>query len=113
MTPSDFLCAYCVDNPAISMELDDGKQRPVCRVCSAEDVPDPGKSETMTDRVLDFVKDRPGASSGAMRVAWKLDRMGLEKLMQVLRLCVRSGRLTRTGAQWHYQYWPAAKKEAA
>jgi hypothetical protein len=113
MNAADFLCAWCVDNPAVAMDLDDGKQRPVCESCSSSDVGDPFRAETMTDRVLAFVTERPGATTGDMRRAFKVDRKGLEELCQQLRRLSRLGRLERTGVPSSYRYWPVAKKEAA
>lgn len=108
----NFLCAWCVDRPAVTMELEDGKNRPVCDVCSSEEVPERSTTGTLVERALQYITANPGCTTGAMRLAWKLNRGDLDVLIKSLWRLNRDGRVERTGVQSRYQYWPK-RKEAA
>jgi len=105
------LCAWCVENPAVRMEMVDGRLRPVCSVHGAKET----HSRTeMTERVVAHVAENPGCTGGDIRRALRLDTEQANRAHQSLRAMVKSGKLRRTGGDVaNYQYWPVAKKEAA
>jgi len=68
---------------------------------------------SIVEQVERCVIAQPGVTSGAIRVSLRHSVKNVEAILQALRRCVKVGSVTRTGEKWKYQYWPAAKKEAA
>lgn len=112
MSADRFLCSWCIDAQAVRFELVDGRRRPVCEAHGKEPERESDRG-AFGESVLEFIRKRPGSTSGDIRRGLRLDTQQANAMVQVLLKSFQAGRLRRTGEPLKYQYWPAQKEKAA
>jgi hypothetical protein len=133
-----YLCAICVRRDAYALHEIDGRDRPICRVCACEPIPDPSYREirklhgnmlgSPREKVISAVRNNPGATFRRLREVLDMPGGGCKKTghspdldllrdnntyCKALERLVASGDVIRDGAWPNFTYRIADERRAA
>lgn len=122
-----YICAVCVRNDAYALHEIDGRDRPICRECACEPVPEPSVDGGPKDQMLRVIRYNPDLTFVQIREHLGMLGGGCHKrggpksteattantYCQILRRLYQAGHVERHGTWPHFTYRIASQQRRA